>query len=137
MAASPEPSKVGKVQEDLNAAMSTMQGNMQQMVERDAQLNKLQDQSSALEKSSGAFKKQAKGLKQHQYWQQYKFWLVLLELLAIVVLVVLIIVLKDNAGVVIGLIVAFIALHVILYLVFRWYSTRLQHSQSFDNLNSS
>eukprot|EP00929_Paragymnodinium_shiwhaense_P052071 TRINITY_DN26110_c0_g1_i1.p3 TRINITY_DN26110_c0_g1~~TRINITY_DN26110_c0_g1_i1.p3 ORF type:complete len:150 (-),score=48.77 TRINITY_DN26110_c0_g1_i1:314-763(-) len=78
-------SSTQKVEQHLDAAMSTMKDNMNAMIQRDAQLDHLQSRTNDLQGASNAFGKEAKRLREHQNWQRYRIYIVVAMLLSWVV----------------------------------------------------
>eukprot|EP00747_Dinoflagellata_sp_TGD_P162454 gnl/TRDRNA2_/TRDRNA2_180091_c0_seq1.p1 gnl/TRDRNA2_/TRDRNA2_180091_c0~~gnl/TRDRNA2_/TRDRNA2_180091_c0_seq1.p1 ORF type:complete len:171 (+),score=26.98 gnl/TRDRNA2_/TRDRNA2_180091_c0_seq1:70-513(+) len=65
---------LGCAYEEINGAIGTMQENMKMLVEREGQLNELQDKSASLQGASGEFARQAKKVRWEALWHQYRLW---------------------------------------------------------------
>merc|ERR1712046_88539 len=81
MSAQGKPDMLGHAQEQIDRTMNSMRDNMAMLQERDASLSQLQDKSSVLQGTSGAFNRQARQLQLEMKWRQYKIALLVAVIL--------------------------------------------------------
>eukprot|EP00746_Dinoflagellata_sp_MGD_P021297 gnl/MRDRNA2_/MRDRNA2_149733_c0_seq1.p1 gnl/MRDRNA2_/MRDRNA2_149733_c0~~gnl/MRDRNA2_/MRDRNA2_149733_c0_seq1.p1 ORF type:complete len:149 (-),score=21.72 gnl/MRDRNA2_/MRDRNA2_149733_c0_seq1:130-576(-) len=66
------PDTLGNAQAQIDRTMAAMRDNMAMLQEREGSLSAIQDKSSVLQGTSGAFNRQAKQLQLEMKWRQYK-----------------------------------------------------------------
>ncbi|KAJ3305679.1 Vesicle-associated membrane protein 4, partial [Blyttiomyces sp. JEL0837] len=85
----PVDAKIAATQKQVDAAINIYQDNVNAMIGRGEDLEKLKDQTQQLDESAQQFKVSARDVKRKMWWKDFKMTLILSAVIIVIVLIIL------------------------------------------------